>query len=193
MNIVLVVALAACAPDAPVERETEGRPVWDGAWAVAAGRLESVDGGLVLHGPGPGVALAVALVGAPAVSADGRHVALAHRDGGPGDSIIETVRLDAQGVTGRWVLDGEGSPDRVAIEPSGERVAWVDSAGGVASVFVADFPDGAPLQLTNVDLERTPGRAPPGFVPPPHDGPLRFDENALVWESPDGPQRVVLP
>ena len=193
LNIALVAALVACAPEAPRGEETEGRPVWDGAWEVAAGRVVSIEGRLVLRAASGSLTLADELVGAPAVSDDGQRLALCRRGEGPGDSVLETLRIGEDGIVGRWVLEAEGSPDRVALDPAGERVAWVNGAGGVAAVFLATFPDGVPVQLTNVDVERVPGQAPLGFVPPPHDGPLRFEGGALVWASPDGPQRQVLP
>lgn len=167
--------------------------MWDGAWPVTAGRLVSLDGRLVLQAGGETLPLADALVGAPVTSEDGRALAFCHRGDGASDSVLETARLHPGGALERWVLVAEGSPDRVALDADGDRVAWVNSAGGVASVFVARFPNGAPEQVTNVGIVPVPGEAPIGFVPPPHDGPLRFEGGGLAWSSPDGPQRVALP
>ena len=90
----------------------------------------------------------------------------------------------------------DGCPDRPALSPDGRRVAYVSGVTGVASVFVVSFDGGDPLQLTNVGLENAPitiGRAPHGFVAPPHAGPPWFDGDILVWESPDGRHEVDLP
>lgn len=83
-----------------------------------------------------------------------------------------------------------GAPDRAAVSPDGAQIAWVSGATGVAAVYWAPI-DRPPTQLTNLDF--TPGQPPADWTPPPHASPLRFDGPALVWESPEGPQRVALP
>lgn len=92
------------------------------------------------------------------------------------------------------VITDEGNPDRVALSPDGEQVAWVSGASGLASVWTAPTVAGAvPRQLTNVgleDLPREPGQPPAGWVAPPHDESLRFEGDRLVWDSPQGPQSV---
>jgi hypothetical protein len=163
-------------------------------WAVARGQLVSLHGALDRRGPAGTVHIADELVGAPAVSADGRRVALAHRGAGPGLSVLELVEVSADGGLVRRVLVADGGPDRVAISPSGEQVAWVDAGPeGFASVFSLAIDGGARVQLTNVGVVRTPGRAPEGFVPPPHDAPPRFEGGALAWRSEAGEHSVVLP
>lgn len=98
-----------------------------------------------------------------------------------------TVEIDGQTVR---VTDLEGAEDGEAISPDGRLVAFVAaSPEGIASVWVADVPAAgeqpiSPLQLTNVGLERTPGQAPAGFVPPPDRGPVRWlDADTVAWTA----------
>lgn len=75
--------------------------------------------------------------------------------------------------------------DRVAV--SDDRwVAFVAPRRGWPAVHLLD-PEGRLRPLTNVDLVRTPGRPPDGFVPPPvREGDLRIEADALSWTLPDG-------
>jgi hypothetical protein len=188
-----VLLLLACAPDRPVTAETEGRPSWDGEWSAARGAHVTLQDGLLRLELGEqDRILAEEVVGAPALSADGRRIALAHRGPGPGLSVLDAVEITDAGVEVRRLVD-EGAPDRVALTPDGDTVAYVHNATGIASVWVIPFIGGTPTQLTNVDLVRIPGQEPVGFVPPPHDGPLRIDGDRITWIAPDGPHAVALP
>jgi hypothetical protein len=82
-----------------------------------------------------------------------------------------------------------GRPGRLAL--AGAHVAWVASPAGWPSVHVGSVDASEPARaLTNVGLQRVPGRAPEGFVPPPLGDTLRFDGDALRWDTPSGPQAV---
>ena len=82
-----------------------------------------------------------------------------------------------------------GRPGRLAIQT--DMVAWVASPEGLPQLFIASLDGRIPARaLNNVGLQREPGRAPEGFVPPPLGQTLRFDGDWLRWESPDGPHSV---
>jgi len=83
--------------------------------------------------------------------------------------------------------------DRVAVVDD-RWVAFVAPRHGWPSVHVLS-PDGDVLAVTNLDLVRTPGRAPEGFVPPPvREGDLRIEGSAVAWTLPDGQDvRVEVP
>jgi hypothetical protein len=96
-------------------------------------------------------------------------------------------------LNGEPLLDGRWNPDRPAVAPDG-TVAFVSGVTGLAAVWVV-APGAAPMQLTNVGLERSkraPGHPPPGFVPPPIDDSLSFsaDGGTLTWNGPDGRHAV---
>ena len=197
--IILALALGACAEDQPVEVETERRPAldgdFDGAWPLARGaRLVQVGGALSLEWGDDARPLADEMVGAPAISADGTRLAFAHRGPTQTDavSVLDRVELTDRGpVTQRMV--STGAPDRVAISPDGAWVVYVHNATGLASLWAAPFDGGAPVQLTNAGLQRTPGEAPLGFVAPPVDGPPEVSADEVWWTSPDGEHAAVLP
>lgn len=129
------------------------------------------------------------LVANAVVDETGARFAFAERvDGGP-QTRVWACQVE-QGCRVRWA---EGHPDRLAIAPAGDQLAWVASVDGLPVVQVAGFEGGEPISLTNIGLDRSaPGR-PAGFVPPPHDGPVRFDGPRIVWSSPEGAHQVVLP
>ncbi len=137
------------------------------------------------------------LVGVPAASADGSRVAWSHAPDDGDRTRIEVVARDGD----RWgeprvLVEGEGRPDRVALDAAGERVAYVAAADGIAALWVVPFAGGEPVQLTNVGLAsapREPGQPPEGFVPVPHRGPPVFDGDRLTWTSPEGEHAVELP
>lgn len=90
------------------------------------------------------------------------------------------------------LTDLPGAEDGEALSPDGRWMAFVGGATGIASVWAVEVPtDGAPapapIQLTNVGLERAtrqPGVAPEGFVPPPDLAPLRWkDAHTIVWTA----------
>jgi len=75
--------------------------------------------------------------------------------------------------------------DRVAVADD-RWVAFVAPRHGWPSVHVLS-PGGEVLAVTNLELVRTPGRAPEGFVPPPvREGDLRIEGSAVAWTMPDG-------
>ena len=102
------------------------------------------------------------------------------------------VWVDVAGVLVR-ATDVPGAEDGEAVSPDGKHVVFVGGATGIASVWVAAVPaspdadPATPVQLTNVGLEhvrREPGQPPPGFVPPPDRGPLRWlDDRTVAWTA----------
>lgn len=103
-------------------------------------------------------------------------------------------------VSGEELLFSDGvvhgvpaGADRVAVADD-RWVAFVAPRHGWPSVHVLS-PAGEVLAVTNLDLVRTPGRAPEGFVPPPvREGDLRIEGSALAWTLPDGEEvRVEVP
>ncbi len=129
------------------------------------------------------------LLGQPAVAGD--RVVWARREG-KGSALYALE----PGSTPRRLL-AEGTPDRPALSPDGERVVFTWSRTGIASLWTMPFAGGEPTQLTNLGLERaprTPGQPPAGFVPPPHRGPPEVGADGLVrWEGPDGLHELRLP
>ena len=94
---------------------------------------------------------------------------------------------------GLIIVADRHNPDRVTLSADGDHIAWVSGASGLASVWVSRVLVSEPRQLTNIGLEDAPreaGRPPAGWVPPPHDHSLRFEQDHLVWDSPTGPQQV---
>ena len=188
----LLLALLLASPSFADPGEGEGHPAVDGSYALSGAVLEVVDGHarLVIDGEATPVG---PLVERPVVAPNGTRVVLARRPGDFECSVLEAWSLQR----GRWtsrVLEADGCPDRAAM--SGDRVAFVSGRTGIASLWVVDFGGGDAVQLTNLGLESappTPGRAPTGFVAPPHLGPPRFDGRDLVWDAPDGPHRMALP
>ncbi len=178
----LLLLLACASAPEPGLPETEGAPTrasWSGE--LPQGRLEVGPMGAVLHGERVQV-LAVELIEEPLVA--GPRVVLVHRDAG----LVSVVEgFDEQGS--RWRHEG----DRAALDPLGERVAFVaPSTEGLSSVFVKSF-HGEPVQITNVGVVRSvPGAAPIGWEEPPVAPPL-FEEDELIWQALDGEHRVALP
>lgn len=133
-----------------------------------------------------------ALRARPSVDAPSPRALLPESDSGaiidPDRDIVLTL---ANGERQR-VTDLPGAEDAEAISPDGKRITFLAGASGLAAVWVADLPaPGEPprkaIQLTNVGLEkqpRAPGRMPPGFVPPPERGHLRWsDDHTITWEA----------
>ena len=171
--------LLACTTAEPALVESEGRPALGQRVEVDGGWLDLTGGAAVLHYEGTVLPLSTELLEPPAVSEDGRRVALVRRDAG----LVSAIELLENGQVRR--LTDEGAPDRVALSPEGQHIAWVASPQGLPSVFVAPW-DGEPVQLTNVDLP--PGSPPPGFVDPPRSAPA-FDGRFVVWSG-ESDQRV---
>lgn len=199
MLLLALSPLLACDPapavDAPLPPETDLRPVTHGDWPLAEGALVRRDAGLFFEAAGRNELLAIDVLGAPALSADGRRVAISHRDDGAVASAIDVVEQGEEGLVRRRLVT-EGAPDRVAMSPDGRWVVYVSGATGIASVWAAPFDGGAAVQLTNVGVEkqlREPGQPPEGFVPPPWQDPPRVEDGRVRWTSEDGEHEVALP
>ncbi|MFK7928163.1 MAG: hypothetical protein AB8H79_08225 [Myxococcota bacterium] len=156
--------------DEAAPAESEGHPVWRVRQTLPDGRRLVQDA--------EGIFLDEEQVGADPISA----VAIR------GSRFVFADRLDGDPVS-KLVVCGErcrtlvtvGHPDRVALSEDGEMVAYVAGSHGLPAIFVSPFAGGEARQLTNAGLHRHfPGK-PPGFVPPPQDGPLRFEGSELVW------------
>jgi len=182
--------------------ESDLPPLREGSWSLACdSQLELALGGrLVLRTPQGERQLAHSAVGDPAISADGSRLAWSHAPQLRPETVIDALSCGE----GRWgeprrLVPGPGSPDRPALSADGEQLVYVSAAGGVAALFLLAFEGGQPRQLTNRDLQPAePGQAPAGFIPPPHQGPARFEVAAdgnpvLTWSSPAGAQRLELP
>jgi hypothetical protein len=186
--------------------ESDLPPLDSGTWPLACGATLELEpaGGLRLVEPEGTRPLGGQAVGLPALSADHSRLAFAHAPKLRPETVVSVLSCDGD----RWgeprtLAEGPGSPDRVAISPDGAWVAWFSGASGVASLWAAPF-DASPgdaHQYTNASIDKalgSPGTAPPGFVPPPHQGPptlepLEGDRYRVSWSSPDGEQGVVLP
>ena len=117
-----------------------------------------------------------------------------------GERVLDTSAVSAaQHVGPHWVWatwrDGEpavvavtgssggehllGRGDRPSLSPDGHWVVFV-GVGPIASLWAVPTEGGAPVQLTNRGLVREPGRAPPGFVPPPA-GPVVWRKASVGW------------
>lgn len=180
----MLLLLLSCAGDADLPPETEGNPQWAGSWEAPAGELVQDGATLSLDGH----VIATDVLGTPAIVGD--RVALVRRpETSVSVSVLQVLTLGGEPVT----LVDEGSPDRVALSPDAQWVAFCWGKTGISSVWAVPFSGGEPVQLTNVDLVRGVDGEPVGFVPPPHTGPLRFEGDTIVWDSPDGTHRVELP
>jgi hypothetical protein len=190
----------------PLAVDAGAEPMGRGSWELAGDAvLRLADGRLTVEQPGMEWRLADQVAGEPAVAADGDRLVYARRGDGVGLSSLEAWEIGDEGVwVGPRALAGQA--DRPALSPDGERVAFVSGRSGIASVWLTPFDGGEPIQLTNVGVtspalsdtpidgpRHPPGQPPAGFVPPPHDGSLRFDGDHLRWEAPEGSREVALP
>ncbi len=188
----LPLALLLCAMPARAEPTETDRPyAGHGALTLGAETL-TLNGRRIVDARGS--VLVDRLLGPPVSRAD---VLCAADEGADGLGQLRCWNARREPVT----LAVGGRPSRLAL--GGTHLAWVASPGGIPQVFVAPL-DGhaAPRSLTNVAvvaargeaLRRaagpppppTPGKAPPGFVPPPLRQSLRFDGDMLRWEAQDG-------
>lgn len=135
------------------------------------------------------------------VSEDARHTrrVWAWRDDGFSTQLVASESVGGTFPAPRTLVGPEGNPDRPAISPDGQAVAFVWGRSGLASVWVIPFHAAPPpsgkdgstgeaRQLTNVGLVAGGGR-PDGFVPPPIDA-LHFDGDWLRWRSAEGEHQV---
>jgi hypothetical protein len=198
--------LAACSgPAAPTSAptsaagalpaETDLPPRERARIPIPGGSLDLADGGLTHISPAGRTPLATQVQGP--LSMDARAQRFAWSERLPSGARIRL--LDITDPTHPWTLTSTGEPDRVALSPDGTRVAYVADVGGLPALFLAPAKDGTPVQITNIGIERIPGGGPPpGFVPPPHQGPPQFATNTagqpvLRYASPTGPVEVLLP
>lgn len=116
----------------------------------------------------------------------------------PDERFLVYARLDPMGESDLWLIaapwtatpvrltDWVGTEDRPVVSPDGHAVAFVSGRTGIASLWTFPLADGATtaVQLTNVGLEHVrhaSGVAPEGFVPPPDQTTLRWDQDGLSW------------
>jgi hypothetical protein len=199
----MAAALAGTQPQT-LPPETDLPPQAAGSWSLACGAaLELEPGGaLQILEPAGLRALGGQAVGEPALSDDHRRVAWSHAPQARPETVVSVMSCDGD----RWgeprtLVEGPGSPDRVAISPDGAWVVWVSGASGVASLWAAPFEGGDAAQLTNTGVDRAsaaPGSPPPGFVPVPHRGPpvieaLPEGGHRATWQAPEGLHSVGLP
>jgi hypothetical protein len=155
-----------------VAGETDGVPTWSGAWTHAGSSWSLAD--RTLHRDGEPVATDV--LGEPAFGGGVVAVVRVARE-----PVFTEVAIWSEGSSGARVLVPMAwRPDRVAVSPDGQHVAFVSGRTGLASVYVVSVEDEAPRQLTNTGLSG-PG-IPQGFVPPPRTAP-RFAGEQLCWDD----------
>lgn len=137
---------------------------------------------------------AIGIVGLEAFDGDGdRKVWVRRIEGAAFTELVVAEKVDEIWESEVRIV-GRANPDRPAIDPDGNVVAFVSGISGLALIYVVPF-DGTddPTQLTNLGLggmRRSPGLPPDGWVPPPIDDSLHFDGNFLDWNGPDGPLTV---
>jgi hypothetical protein len=201
--LIVAAVLAGCGgEERPLEaggalpREVSARPERTGRWHLAG------DGTLVLeasgelrieHG-GATLVLATEALERPAIDRAGARVAFARRSGdGFSTEVATAAYVDGAWRGPRVLVGGTGTPDRVALTAAGDRIAFVDSAAGVAALWIVPFDGGSPTQLTNQQLRRRGRREPAGFVPVPDAAPPRFADGRLVWTAGGRRHSVELP
>jgi hypothetical protein len=140
------------------------------------------------------VAGASGIVGVEAFDAGGDRKVWVRR----AEGALFTELVVAERVGDAWESEvrivGRANPDRPAIDPQGEAVAFVSGVSGLASIYVVPF-DGStdPVQLTNAGMEgmrRSPGDPPVGWLAPPIDDSLAFEGDFLTWNGPTAPHTV---
>lgn len=202
LALLILTTLTACNPETITSAEPQPLLVDAGApprlrasWPLAHGSAMRVeDGRLWLDPGGEEWLVAEDVIGRPTANEAGTRFAYCRQADGEGLSSVEVWdRREDGSWDGPRVIDDHA--DRPAVSPDGEWVAFVSGRTGIASIWLAPFEGGEALQLTNEGIEdrKVPGRPPEGFVAPPHEGPPRFEGDALVWDAPDGPHRVELP
>ena len=128
------------------------------------------------------------------VSDDGRLVVWTDDGTSPGSTALRVAQCTAATWSStRTLVDDRGTPNRIAIAPDADRIAYVSSRHGIASVWIVRVDTGEAVQLTNRTVQRRPGAAPKDFVPVPSREPPRFEGPRIVWRAPDGEHSAVLP
>ena len=176
----LLAALAAAPAAAGSLPAESDRPYAGSGSLELGGQRLRLDGQRLLLPDGR--PLVEGLLGDPV--SDGAHLCAAD-EGGDGRGRLRCWDTGLRAVT----LAMGGRPGRLALDQ--DMLAWVASPTGLPQVTVAPVDGSAPARaLTNVDLQRVPGRAPDGFVPPPLGRSLRFDGDRLRWDTPDGAREL---
>ncbi len=169
-------------PVVPTPAETDLAFAGAGAWTLG-GHVVTLSAGTLTADGAP---ILAHVYDDPVVTDDTLYVPA---DPGEGDGGIYAVRV-LDGDLAVSPLLTEGRPDRLALSPDAATLAFVAGTTGIASLWSMPTAGGPVRQLTNVNVVRTPGHAPVGFVPPPERGPARFDGATLVWTV-EGVERVV--
>ena len=176
---VALVTLTLLAHAAPLSTETDRPYAGHAVFRLGDGTLTLEGQQVVTRGGG---ILVDRLLGPPVNRAD---VLCAADEGDDGLGRLRCWNERRQPVT----LATGGRPSRLALGAA--HLAWVASPEGLPQVFVAPLDASAPSRaLTNLKLQRVPGRAPAGFVPPPLRQTLRFEGDLLRWEAQDGAHEV---
>ena len=168
-----------------------GAPV---KWAVldqGSGHAATVDihGTLERARPDSGEAhvVAHAVVEAPVFDPGGTGRLLVANATAAGEGNALWIATPAAGGEDVLVLAEAGAHnERACFSPDGTRVAFVSDRTGLPSVFVVAASGGPAIQLTNVDVVRTAGRRPEGYIPPPVQGRLQWNETGITYLSPEG-------
>jgi len=163
----------------------------NGALALADGaRLLATEQGVAVDVDGRTVlTIDGALSSAPVVAADGRRAWLAATPPRGLDAKLVALARVPGGWQARTLIDGTHTITRLALDPTGNRLAfvWPGPKGGVSALYLLDLADPAsvPQRLTN-RAARVPGQPPADFIPLPLRGPPRFAGDTLLWSAEDG-------
>lgn len=121
-----------------------------------------------------------------AFSPDGNALVYPQGEGGGTNLYLANLPPTA---SPKLLVDWPGPEDSPAFSPDGRRLAFVSwrAGTGINSIYVMELekgPGGA-VQVTNVGIGPSPetGKPPPGWVPPPDSGSIRFDGEDLRWTS----------
>ncbi len=184
--------------------ESDLPPTRDGTWSLACGAAMQLEPGgtLTLFTRDGARRIGGEVVGDPAVAGDAMRFAFGHAPVARPETVVATMAC----VDGAWgepatLVEGPGSPDRVAISSDGAMVVWFSGASGLTSLWAVPFEGGDAQQLTNLGVTRDDapsGQPPQGFVPPPHRGAPSIEalddgHYRVIWDSPNGEQAVELP
>jgi hypothetical protein len=194
--------LHALGQDPPPESDLP--PLAAGSWSLACGAALDLQasGPLEILERGGLRTLGGQAVGTPAVDKARTRFAWAHAPQARPETVVSVMRCEGRAWgEPRTLVEGPGSPDRVAISPDGAWVVWVSGVSGVASLWAAPFEGGDPIQLTSADIDAaqaSPGSPPPGFLAPPHKAPpsielLETGRYRVSWLAPDGEHSLELP
>lgn len=181
MVVLLLALLSACSDPPPESGPVAQSPV---ARDGAVTPIVEVDASVP---PETDLLVTEGVVGSIASSASGHRHAWSRKVEG-----AMSTELVVEEAGEEHIVVSEGNPDRPALSPDGQWLAYVSAESGWASVYVLAFDGGEPLQVSNVGLQPHKGEGmPPGWTAPPMDESLAFDGDALVWDSPEGTHKMV--